>query len=335
MIAKLNPTPSEEPERHSIDACRGVHVLRLSVTDRCNFRCRYCMPVRGAAWTPQPELLDRDRVVEQVVWLAQHTGIRVVRITGGEPLVRRDLPELLSVLRAIPQIEELALTTNASMLALHAARLREAGVSRLNISLDTLDPERFTRLTRGGDLHLVLLGIEAAVKAGLGPIKLNAVLQASTWQEDVPALLDYAAELGAELRFIEMMCTGTEQDWCQSEYVSVQTVQRWLQARTQVAMDLPTASPARRSWLAWRGRAVTVGWISPRSHPFCANCERLRMDARGRLRRCLMDPVLLNLPGLRSRLDDAQAAAALARYMADKHPPLAMCSSTPMSAVGG
>ena len=335
MSATIIPMPLAGASHRASDACRGVHILRLSVTDRCNFRCRYCMPQSGVAWLPQPELQGRQCVVEQVGWLAQHTGIRVVRITGGEPLVRRDLPELVSALRAIPQIEEIALTTNASMMALHAARLREAGVSRLNISLDTLDAERFTRLTRGGDLRLVLLGIEAAVKYGLGPIKLNAVLQASTWQQDVPALLDYAVELGAELRFIEMMCTGTEQDWCQSEYVSVQRVQRWLAGRTQVAMDTPTAAPARRSCIAWRGRTVTVGWISPRSHPFCAHCERLRMDARGHLRRCLMDPQLLNLPELRRHMNDSQAAAALSGYMEGKHPPASMFSSTAMNMVGG
>ncbi len=317
-------------------AASGVRLLRLSVTDRCNFRCHYCVPAAGVAWVPQQDLLPTRELCENVRWLCHQAPIRAIRITGGEPLLRRDLSQLVCELRSIPQVEEISLTTNGSMLALHAAELKASGVSRLNISLDTLDDARFRQLTRGGSLELVQRGIETAVAAGLAPIKLNAVLLASTWQQDVPALLDYAAGLGAEVRFIELMHTGTEQEWCARESVSVDTVLAWLSTQAPlVTVDDQSASPARRTRLLWHGKLITVGWISPRSHPFCTRCERLRMDARGRLRRCLMDPATFDLPAFRSGRDEPSTAASFLGYLAGKHPPEQMQGLFAMSQIGG
>lgn len=334
----MGPTevPAIIPFPEAQSSAPGVHILRLSVTDRCNFRCRYCAPAQGVAWVPQQDLLPAKELCEQARWLCRQAAIRGIRITGGEPLLRRDLPRIVRELRAIPGIEEITLTTNGSMLALHASELKAAGVARLNVSLDTLNPTRFTQLTRGGSLDLVLRGIETAVAAGLGPLKLNAVLLASTWRQDVPLLLDYAAGLGAEVRFIELMRTGTEKAWCLREAVPSGTVQAWLKTQSPMAViDDGSGSPARRTHVLWQGRLLTVGWISPRTHPFCSRCERLRMDACGRLRRCLMDPALFDLPAQRAASEERGAVASFLRYLEGKHAPGGMNTSYAMSQVGG
>jgi cyclic pyranopterin phosphate synthase len=294
------------------------------------------MPAKGIGWVGRKKLLPLEKLSEQVEWLAHHTSIDRVKLTGGEPLVRRGLCALISALYLIKGIREISLTTNGSLLADQACALKAAGLSRVNVSLDSLDPDRFAELSRGARLSRTLLGIEAALLAGLKPLKLNAVLQLSTWQQDVPRLLDYAAELGVEPRFIELMRTGTERAWCASELVTVDEVQAWLSEQTEM---VPVASapgaPASLTRIQWRGHRMNVGWITPRSHPFCASCERLRMDAQGRLRRCLMDPTMFNLRGLRSTGGDAAAADVFYTYMDGKHAPNNMDSEYAMSQIGG
>ncbi|NOZ93354.1 MAG: radical SAM protein [Acidobacteria bacterium] len=311
------------------------HVLRLSVTDRCNFRCRYCMPAAGIDLVRHSDLLPLESLAALVRWLDAELGVHRVKLTGGEPLARRGLASLVRGLRTVPGVREISMTTNGSLLADRAGELRAAGLHRVNVSLDTLDPGRFSRLTRGGRLDDSIAGIDAALAAGLVPLKLNAVLLASSWREDVPALLDFAASRGVEIRFIELMRTGTGAAWAAAELVCASTVQSWLgQGTPMEPLPGPPSAPARRTRLAWHGKRLMVGWITPQSHPFCSSCNRLRLDARGRLRRCLMDPLPLEL----ARLVAAGGATARRRiraYLDGKRPPSGMNMHLPMVAVGG
>jgi cyclic pyranopterin phosphate synthase len=249
-------------------------------------------------------------------------------------LLRPGIDHLIAQLSSLPAIQEVSLTTNGSLLSKMAWNLKAAGLNRVNISLDSLDKERFKNVTRGENLNRTLAGIKAAQDAGLTPIKLNTVLQRSTWQQEVPRLLDYAAEGGFEIRFIELMRTGTERAWCESEFVSVDEVCAGLGAEI-VPVKGQTPAPARRTLLNWRGTLVRVGWITPRSHPFCAHCERLRMDARGQLRRCLMDPKTFDLPRVLETMTGLAVRQEFQSYIAGKFPPLAMDSSFAMSQIGG
>ncbi|HKS72738.1 MAG TPA: GTP 3',8-cyclase MoaA [Terriglobales bacterium] len=309
--------------------------LRVSVTDRCNFRCRYCMPLEGVPKLGHSDLLSLEDLARLAAWLAPRLRIDQIKLTGGEPLLRRGITDLIEHLATIPNVSEISLTTNASQLSRHAEALKAAGLKRVNVSLDTLDPGRFHELTRGGDLGDTLAGIEAAVSAGLLPLKLNSVLQSSTWQQDVPQLLDYAAAHGFELRLIELMRTGTERSWCDSEFVAATRVQIWLAEQGRLLPNLSVEpGPARLSRVLWRGVSVKVGWITPRSHPFCHSCNRLRLDARGRLFRCLMDSSSFNL---RSALHGGDRAAEqeLAAYLAGKVAPQAMEQANAMNLIGG
>jgi cyclic pyranopterin phosphate synthase len=189
-------------------------------------------------------------------------------------------------------------------------------------------------VTRGGNLDRVLAGIDAALRAGLTPVKFNSVLQRSTWKQEVPALLDYAAYHGCEIRFIELMRTGTERAWCESEFVSAEEVRRGLGLETGSEGEQGHA-PACRMPVHWKGAKVRVGWITPRSRPFCHACERLRMNAQGQLRRCLMDPLIFDLPAVLGSMDDGAAQRTFQGYMAGKLPPNAMNSSFAMNQVGG
>lgn len=312
-----------------------VRLLRLSVTDRCNFRCRYCMPARGIPPVSHSDLLSLENLAEMVNWLAHQLPVQRVKFTGGEPLVRKGIEKLVASVAAIPNISEVSLTTNGSLLAGNAWSLKACGLSRVSVSLDSLDENRFADLSRGGKLKHTLKGIEAALKAGLTPLKLNTVLQRSSWQEDVPQLLDFASDKGLEIRFIELMRMGTEREWADAEFIPVGEVQRWLGEHSPVVpLAAPAGVPAQLSQVHWNGRYVRVGWISPRSHPFCRSCERVRLDARGRLRRCLMDASLLDLLSLR-KVSNSHAREILSHYLAGKFAPQGMDSQYMMSQIGG
>ena len=331
---QMFPSLASATEAGGMRSVPRARQLRLSVTDRCNFRCRYCMPAMGVAKLTHEEILPLEALAGLVEWLSVHAGIRRVRLTGGEPLVRQGVCGLIAKIRAFPAIEEITVTTNGTLLPRMAKDLKAAGVSRVNISLDSLDRQRFAQISRGGDLALTLAGIEAAREAGLTPIKLNAVLLRSTWREEVPALLDFAAGNDFELRFIELMRMGTERDWCESEYISANEARSGLNVEIE-AVNEPGNSPAQRTVMNWRGKKVTVGWITPRSHPFCSSCDRLRLDARGQLRRCLMDPATLDLPRAVGAWDATSARREFDEYFSQKRPPLMMDSSLAMSQIGG
>jgi GTP 3',8-cyclase len=311
-------------------------LLRISVTDRCNFRCRYCTPPGGNPTLSHEHLLPLEEIASLAQWLAARLGIERIKLTGGEPLVRRGLPELVRQLAGLSGINQISLTTNGSRLGPLAADLKEAGLARVNVSLDTLDPTRFHDLTRGGRLEDTLAGISAATAVQLVPLKINAVLQRSSWERDVPLLLDYAAANGLELRFIELMRTGTARSWCEAELISASRVQLWLAQQNRfLSTFTPEGSPARSSVVRWAGVDVQVGWITPRSHPFCESCERLRMDARGRVYRCLMDSEFFDLNLARKSRGDAEAEIGLGHYLSKKLAPEVMDNTSAMMLIGG
>lgn len=314
----------------------GASTLRVSVTDRCNLRCAYCMPEEGVPLVPRSEIPPLSELAAAVAWLVARYGIDRVKVTGGEPLVRGGVPAFVEMVAAIPGVSEVSMTTNGTRLAAAAADLAKAGLARVNVSLDTLDPARFRTLTRGGRVEEVLEGVDAAFAAGLKPLKVNSVLRRSAWREDVPALLEYAARTGIEIRFIELMHTGTEAAWALSERVTGATVREWLEAQGARVTPLPgrQSAPARRTAIAWGSLAVEAGWIDPVSHSFCDDCDRLRLDARGRLRRCLMDDQLFPLVDLLRR-GEAEVAEAAAAYVARKQPPASMTIGLTMASIGG
>ena len=314
----------------------GDAVIRVSVTDRCNLRCRYCMPAAGIQKHRHEDLLSIERLADTVGWLCHELGTSRVKLTGGEPLVRAGVVDLVRRLSAIPDIAEVSATTNGARLVELARSLREAGLSRVNLSLDSIDRRRFAHLTRGGQLADTLAGISAALGCGLTPVKLNTVLLASSWRLDVPSLLDFAGSNGLEIRFIELMRTGTEAAWAEREYVSADEVRAWLGNRADVVDDrLDSSGPARPSTLLWRGLVVRVGWITPRSRPFCDRCSRVRLDARGRVRRCLMDPARFDLAGLLETTSESDVRRRLHAYLDGKVASSVMESNLPMVSMGG
>lgn len=313
---------------------RGA-VLRLSTTDRCNLRCCYCMPVEGLPLVRRDLLLDIEDLTRVAAWLCRAARVDRIKLTGGEPLVRSGVEQLIRLLAEIPGVNEVSATTNGTLLARRAAGLRAAGLTRVNVSVDTLDPDHYQKLTRGGCVEDVIRGIDAAVAARLRPVKLNAVLMASRWRRDVPALLDFAQDRDLEIRFIELMRTGTEAPWAEREFVPAATVRAWLAADGDSERLRATADPARRSRVSWRGRPITVGWITPRSQPFCSGCRRIRLDARGLLRRCLMDPVPFPLAKRLAVHHDADVRREVDSYLAGKREASGMDLPLPMVSVGG
>jgi cyclic pyranopterin phosphate synthase len=278
---------------------RRLTYLRVSVTDRCNLRCSYCLPEDADFPFGDRDFL-RPVEIEAIVGALVRLGIRRVRLTGGEPLVRKDILEIARRVKALPGVENLALSTNGTELARLAGPLRAAGVDRVNISLDSLDAERFHAITRRGDLAAVWNGIEAALAAGFSPVKLNAVLLRQNL-EDVDKLVELTLERPLSVRFIEMMPTASNHHLQAGEYVSSDLVRQRIEERfgklIPLAADgadgdtgggavvLPRTGPAVSYRLA--GAKGAVGFITPLSHTFCADCNRLRLTARGELRLCL------------------------------------------------
>lgn len=294
-----------------VDRFGRVHTyLRVSVTDRCNLRCTYCLPAEGLVWKPGDTLLTDDELV-RIVGVFVALGVRRVRLTGGEPLLRRSLPDLVRRLADLG-LDDLALTTNGIHLAAQAGALASAGLTRVNVSLDTVDPAAFTALTRGGRVGPVLAGIEAARAAGLRPIKINAVLLAEHGLEPALGLVEhFAAHAGeTELRFIEHMPFGA----LVGRHVPAASLRAALDARYGMTpIGRGPGGPAVR----WRlGSGLVVGFISPITEHFCETCNRLRLEADGHLRTCLSrddTPSLRVL--LRDGADDAALAASVRRMV--------------------
>ena len=274
------------------DGCgRTIDYLRLSVTDLCNYRCRYCMPAEGNAKRDHRDMLSIEELAE-IGQAAVRCGVKKIRLTGGEPLVRRGLLELCRLLRAIPEREELCLTTNGALLPRLAQPLREAGVDRLNISLDTLRPDRFAAMTRLGRLEDVKAGISAAEAAGFSHLKLDTVLIGGFNDDEIGDFLELTRKHPWEVRFIELMPMGPCAAWDKSCFLSAETVLQ----RYSALQQIDSQGVARRYRLP--GAVGTVGLISPVSHDFCGQCSRIRVTADGRLKGCLHSAEELSLRGL-------------------------------------
>ncbi len=275
---------------------RDIRDLRISLTDRCNLRCVYCMP-EHMVFKPRDELLTDDEIM-LIVRVAADLGVKKVRLTGGEPTVRPNLVDLVRRIAAIAEIQDLAMTTNGILLSKLAGPLAQAGLGRINVSLDSLNAEKFRRITRWGNLDDLLAGLEAAREAGLAPIKLNAVVVRGFNEEDVVDLARLTLEHAWDVRFIEMMPFGSVAGFQTSAYVSsAETMGRIEAALGPLApLDTTGYDPARTYRLT--GAPGTLGFISAVSQPFCAQCGRLRLTAEGRLRLCLLrdDEVDLRTP---------------------------------------
>ncbi len=264
---------------------RPLGNLRISVTDRCNLRCAYCMPEEEYAWLPQPSLL-RFEELTALARVFSGLGVRRVRLTGGEPLMRRDLHLLVAMLAEVPGIEDLALTTNGVLLEAQAESLFKAGLQRLTVSLDTLKPDRFRELSRRDALENVLAGIARAGAVGFVPLKLDMVVLRGTNEDEIESMLDYARSIGAELRYIEYMDVGGATRWTKEAVVSRREILERL-GKSQGAIEPiveNTSAPADRFRLA---DGTTFGVISSTTQPFCDSCDRARLTADGRWFLCL------------------------------------------------
>jgi len=316
--------------------------LRVSVTDRCNLRCTYCMPAEGLDWLPKPELLSFEEIT-RVVSVMVGLGITSVRLTGGEPLLRRGLPELVRQLASLTPRPSLSMTTNGLGLDRLAKPLAEAGLDRVNVSLDTIDRDAFVRLTRRDRLDDVVIGLRAAAEAGLTPVKVNAVAMRGVNDTGSADLLQWCLERGYQLRFIEQMPLDAQHGWDRSTMVTQGEILERLGERFTLT---PTPDAARGSapaatWLVDGGPAV-VGVIASVSQPFCGACDRLRLTADGQLRSCLFarSEDDLRTP-LRAGASDDELADQVRRLVTAKKAghgiddPSFLQPQRPMSAIGG
>ena len=274
---------------------RRVEYLRVSVTDKCNLRCIYCMPLEGLTWLKRDELLNYEEI-ETVVRTMAGMGLRRVRITGGEPLIRRDLPDLIRKISAIPEIEDLSLSTNAVLLADQAQDLRDAGIQRLNISLDSLQQDRVDEIARRpGSFPKIFEGLEAAERVGFSPIKVNVVLIRGRNDDEIEDFARITKERPWHIRFIEVMPTGSNLDLSANSFVSCQEALARVRAIDQLEpVDGPFGNgPA--DYYRFPGAPGTVGVITPMSHNYCHRCNRMRLTAAGQLRPCLFGEIETNL----------------------------------------
>jgi cyclic pyranopterin phosphate synthase len=303
---------------------RPISYLRVSVTDRCNLRCVYCMPPEGVPWRPHADIL-RYEEIEIVVRAAAGLGVSKVRLTGGEPLVRPGVVELVRMLARVPGVDDLAMTTNGTLLARYAAELAAAGLQRVNVSLDTLRPQRFVRITRCGRLEDVLAGIEAARDAGLTPIKINVVVVRGLNDDEVVDLARQTVEAGWNVRFIELMPVGNggliDENW-RARVVTAAEIRREIEAALgplEPARMSAGGGPARYYRLP--GASGTLGFITPISEHFCTRCNRLRLTADGRLRPCLLSEREIDLRTPLRRGADAAQIKALILHAIECKPP--------------
>ena len=293
--------------------------LRISVTDRCNIRCFYCMPETGVQFTERTEILSFEEI-ERFVRVAVGLGIRKLRITGGEPLVRRDLPVLIRKLVSIPGIQDLALTTNAVLLAEMAEPLYAAGLRRINIHLDTLDRERFRQITRRDDLDKVMAGIDTCLRLGYGPVKLNAVAIKDLTEPDIVPIARFCRERGIEPRFIEFMPLDAQHLWGRKRVLSADEMIDTLSREISPLAEIPDRDPrAPATEYRYSDGGGRVGFIASVTRPFCLNCNRIRLTADGKLRYCLFAIEEADVKSLlRSDASDDEIAALIRSNVKDK-----------------
>ena len=292
---------------------RPLEDLRISVTDRCNFRCTYCMPLAEYEWLHKSKILTFEEI-ERLARLFVGLGVRKIRLTGGEPLVRQNLPELVERLASIPGLDDLAMTTNASRLASLAGPLKQAGLKRVTVSIDSVRPETFRAMTQRGDLAPVLEGLQEAKRVGLTPIKLNAVIEKGVNDGEIVELAQFARNHGYEMRFIEYMDVGNANQWRSEKLVSKAEILRAVGERFPLrpASELRGSQPAAD--YVYEDGGGKVGVIASVTEPFCGDCTRARLTAEGRLVTCLFASkgVDLKTP-LRDGEDDAALQDRIAK----------------------
>jgi cyclic pyranopterin phosphate synthase len=316
--------------------------LRVSLTDRCNLRCSYCMPAEGLDWLPTDEVLTDDEVVRLITIGVQRLGVRDVRFTGGEPLVRRGLVDIVARTRALDPDVEISLTTNALGLARTAQALKDAGLDRVNVSLDSVRRETFERITRRDRLDDVVAGLAAAHEAGLQPVKVNAVLLRGVNDDQAPELLRWAIGHGYDLRFIEQMPLDAQHGWSREAMVTADEIFVHLDAEFDLTpAHEPRGSDPAELFLVDGGPAK-VGVIASVTRPFCGDCDRVRLTADGQVRNCLFAREESDLrTALRAGASDADIAARWVVAMRGKRAghgiddPTFLQPDRPMSAIGG
>ena len=316
--------------------------LRVSLTDRCNLRCNYCMPAEGLDWLPDDSVLTDDEVVRLVDIAVSRLGVTEVRFTGGEPLVRRGLVGIVERTAALTPRPEISMTSNALGLARNAQALADAGLDRVNISLDTIRPDTFHEITRRNRLDDVLAGLYAARDAGLGPVKVNAVLLRGVNDDQAAELLRWAVGEGFELRFIEQMPLDAQHAWSREAMITAEEIFAQLDKEFTLTPAAEPRGSAPAELFAVDGGPSTVGVIASVTRPFCGDCDRVRLTADGQVRNCLFarEESDLRTP-LRDGSSDEEIAQRWVRAVANKLPghgindPAFLQPARPMSAIGG
>jgi cyclic pyranopterin phosphate synthase len=322
---------------------RRIKSMRISITDKCNFRCTYCMPAEGLPWLKKAEILSYEEIVH-IARVAVEIGIEQIRLTGGEPLVRRDVPEVVRQLRQIEGLRSLSLTTNGILLKQQAAALAAAGLTRINVSLDSLLREKFTRMTRRDQLHGVLAGLEEVKRyPAIHPIKINAVAIKDFSEEEVLPFVQFARDNAFVMRWIEFMPLDADQIWRKEDILSGAEIQAIIEAAHGPLVPISTGDPAETARRYTFSDGIgEVGFINPVSEPFCASCDRIRLTADGQLRTCLFATEETDLRAVvRSQASDEELAGVIRRavwqkelkhYIGDKRFKRA---SRSMSMIGG
>jgi cyclic pyranopterin phosphate synthase len=292
---------------------RRIGDLRVSVTDRCNFRCQYCMPADGLPWLDREEIL-RFEEIERIVRLFARMGVTDVRLTGGEPLVRREFPRLLGMLAPIPGVEDLSLTTNGYLLERDAEALVAAGLRRLNVSIDSLQRDRFFQLTRRDSLPQVLRGLEAISRfPEVRPIKVNAVALRDFTEEEALPFAEFARSTSFQVRFIEFMPLDADHAWSQDQVLTGEEIRAIVHA-VHPLEELPREPHSTARVFRFRDGTGEIGFINPVSEPFCSDCNRIRLTADGKLRTCLFS---IHETDLRAPLREGASDADLERIVRD------------------
>nr|WP_229807307.1 GTP 3',8-cyclase MoaA [Actinoplanes lobatus] len=321
--------------------------LRVSLTDRCNLRCTYCMPAEGLAWMPQQQQLSDDEVKRLVRIAVERLGVTEVRFTGGEPLIRRGLVDIVAETARLDPRPKLSVTTNGIGLDRIAVGLRDAGLDRVNVSLDTLDPVRFNTLTLRDRHADVLAGLRAAADAGLTPVKINTVLMRGVNEDEAPALLRFALSHGYQLRFIEQMPLDAQHQWDRHEMVTAEEILAALEPFDLQPDNVSRGTAPAETWLVpgyvdAAGEPARVGVIASVTRPFCGDCDRTRLTADGQVRNCLFATEESDLRGLlRGGASDEEIGTAWQTAMWGKRAghgiddPSFLQPARPMSAIGG
>jgi GTP 3',8-cyclase len=340
-LQSAEPGPLALTDRYG----RTARDLRVSLTDRCNLRCTYCMPAEGLDWQPADELLTDAEILRLIRIGVQRLGITSVRLTGGEPLLRKNLETLVAGIAELRPRPSIALTTNGIGLAARAGRLVEAGLDRINISLDTLDPDTFAALSRRRRLPDVLAGVAAARRAGLRPVKINSVLLRGVNDHEAPDLLAWAMAEGVQLRFIEQMPLDAQHGWQRSNMVTAAEIRDRLSERFELVedeQDARTRGSAPAELFRVVGTDYAVGIIASVSKPFCGACDRVRLTADGQVRNCLFARTESDLrTPLRDGADDTAIASRWVAAVRGKQAghgiddPGFLQPDRPMSAIGG